>query len=75
MPCSYATRLSAFEKLLLIKIFRPEKIADAISMYLEIELGKDFASNPVSSIENLFQASDNGTPIIFVLSQGVDPSF
>lgn len=74
IPCDYDKRLTAFEKLLLVKIFRPEKIADAISMYLETELGKDFSSNPVSSIESLFQASDSGTPIIFVLSQGVDPS-
>lgn len=75
MPCNYGERLSEFEKLLLIKIFKPEKIAESLTIYLERELGPEFASNPVSSIENLFHASDNGTPIIFVLSQGVDPTF
>ena len=75
MPCNYGKRLNAFEKLLLIKLFRPEKVAESISTYLEQEIGPEFASNPVSSIENLFMASDCGTPIIFVLSQGVDPTF
>lgn len=75
MPCNFGMRLSAFEKLLLIKIFKPEKIAESMTMYLEEELGPDFSTSPVSSIENLFRASDCGTPIIFVLSQGVDPTF
>ena len=75
LPCNFGMRLSAFEKLLLIKIFKPEKIAESITMYLEEELGPDFSTSPVSSIENLFKASDCGTPIIFVLSQGVDPTF
>lgn len=75
MPCNYGLRLTPFEKLLLIKVFKPEKIAESMTMYLEQELGPEFATSPVSSIENLFKASDCGTPIIFVLSQGVDPTF
>jgi dynein heavy chain, axonemal len=75
MPCNFGARLTPFEKLLLIKIFKPEKIAESLSTYLDIEIGKEFASSPVSSIENLFSASDCSTPIIFVLSQGVDPTF
>ena len=75
MPCNFGERLSSFEKLLLIKIFKPEKIAESLTMYLESDLGPDYAVSPVSSIENLFAASDNTTPIIFVLSQGVDPTW
>jgi hypothetical protein len=54
IPCNYGNRLNSFEKLLLIKIFRPEKIAESLSIYLERELGTEFATSPVSSIENLF---------------------
>jgi len=35
MPCNFGMRLSAFEKLLLIKIFKPEKIAESMTIYLE----------------------------------------
>lgn len=75
MPVSFGERLTNFEKLLLIKIFKPEKIAESLTMYLEQEIGPEFAISPVSSIENLFLASDSTTPIIFVLSQGVDPTW
>ena len=35
MPSGFGERLSNFEKLLLIKIFKPEKIAESLTMYLE----------------------------------------
>ena len=35
MPCNFGQSLGAFEKLLLIKIFKPEKIAESMTMYLE----------------------------------------
>ena len=41
--------------------------------YLEIELGQEYSISPISSMENLFSASTPNNPIIFVLSQGVDP--
>lgn len=54
MPCNFGERLSSFEKLLLIKIFKPEKIAESLTMYLADDLGPEYAVSPVSSIENLF---------------------
>ena len=42
--------------------------------YLEEDLGPEYAISPISSMENLFRASMANSPIIFVLSQGVDPS-
>jgi dynein heavy chain, axonemal len=38
-------------------------------------LGLYFETGPVTSMEDLFQKADSVTPIIFVLSQGVDSSF
>ena len=59
--------LSNFEKLLVIKIFKPEKILPAVQKYLELEIGKIFAHSPLASLESVFKASDVSTPIIFVL--------
>ena len=46
----------------------------AFSKYVEKEMGRIYAENPVATMEALFDDSDNRTPIIFVLSQGADPT-
>lgn len=68
MPCNLSTSLDAFEKLLLVKLLRPDKIIFGIQKYLEIELGHLYSISPVSSMENLFHAASKSAPIIFVLS-------
>ena len=57
-----------FEKLLILKIFKPEKIMFACSKYVEVELGRLYAESPIATMDSLFADSDKKTPIIFVLS-------
>ena len=73
MPADLENKLSNFEKILLIRCLKPEKVLFAVQKYLELELGPEYAISPVSSMETLFRASLANNPIIFVLSQGVDP--
>jgi dynein heavy chain len=47
---------------------------NAVQRYIGLTLGLYFETGPVTSMENLFQRADEITPIIFVLSQGVDSS-
>ena len=75
MPCGLSRTLTPFERLLVVKIFKPEKVMFGIERYLEEELGNDYAHSPISSMPHLFGAADSATPIIFVLSQGVDPTW
>ena len=73
MPCGLSEKLSHFNKMLLVRCLKPEKVLFAAQKYLELELGPEYAISPVSSMETLFRASLANNPIIFVLSQGVDP--
>ena len=75
MPCGLSRTLTPFDRLLVIKIFKPEKIMFGVERYLEEELGSEYAHSPISSMPSLFSAADSATPIIFVLSQGVDPTW
>ena len=68
MPSGYSTKLSPFEKLLLLKVSKPEKIMFACARYVEQELGRSYAESPVATMDALFADSDKKTPIIFVLS-------
>lgn len=47
----------------------------AFSKYVESELGALYAESPVATMDALFSDSDKKTPIIFVLSQGADPTW
>lgn len=60
--------------MLILKIFKPEKLLFAFQRYVDSQLGKKYAESPISTMDALFGSSDNKTPIIFVLSQGADPT-
>ena len=68
LPEPYDTQFTQFEKLLIMKILRPEKIMHGIAYYIENQLGKKYLELPSVSIGALHQDSKNTTPIIFILS-------
>ena len=60
--------------MLLLKLFRPETLLQAFTNYVRIELGQYFAESPSATMQSLFEDSDKLTPVVFVLSQGADPT-
>lgn len=68
------TNLELFERLLVVKIFRPEKLLFGFSNYVEAELGKFYLEIPRIDMQEIYSESDVKTPIIFVLSSGADPT-
>mmetsp|Transcript_30960 Transcript_30960/g.47379 ORF Transcript_30960/g.47379 Transcript_30960/m.47379 type:complete len:82 (+) Transcript_30960:5955-6200(+) len=68
LPLSYSESLLVFEKLLLIKLLKPQLFVEAFHQYIEVAMGPFFSVSPLTSVDNLFQASDPHTPIIFILS-------
>ncbi|KAL4487471.1 hypothetical protein ABPG72_006991 [Tetrahymena utriculariae] len=74
LPEEWHTKLDEFEKIVVLKIFRPEKIMFAISNYVQYYLGKFYVEQPSVTMERIHADSDISTPIVFVLSQGADPT-
>ena len=68
MPANFSNKLDNFEKILLIRCLKPERVLFSVQKYLELELGAEYSISPVSSMETLFRASSANNPIIFVLS-------
>lgn len=68
IPCNLSDKLNLFEKLLILKVFKPEKLLFAFQKYVELELGKLYAESPIATMDDLFKYSGKTTPIIFVLS-------
>jgi len=72
-PEPYERTMNSFEKMILIKIIRPDKIVPFIQQFVIDNLGQKFVEIPAFDLEAVFNESSKTTPLIFVLTPGVDP--
>ena len=61
-------------KLLLIKIFKPDRLLYFVREFVKNDLGELFIDTTPSRLEEVYEESDWKTPIIFILSKGADPT-
>ena len=73
-PEPWKTELDEFEQLLIVYLYRPEKLMFSMSNFIKQSLGSFYLESPEVGMSKLFNDSDCRTPIIFVLSQGADPT-
>ena len=69
----YVQSMSAFQKLLVLRTLRLDKLVPGISQFVAGELGQRYIEPPPFDLEGTFQDSSSTTPLIFILSPGVDP--
>lgn len=74
LPGSWDMKLTHFQKLLVLKGLRFEKLNFAFSQFVMVKMGRGFVENTQTSLEDVYKDTDQYTPIIFVLSQGADPT-
>ncbi|XP_019373751.1 PREDICTED: dynein heavy chain 6, axonemal [Gavialis gangeticus] len=67
------TRLSMFQKLIIVKCFMEEKVVSALTEFVIENLGKQFIENPPVDLGTLYQDMSSSTPLVFILSTGSDP--
>nr|XP_012230662.1 PREDICTED: dynein heavy chain 1, axonemal-like [Linepithema humile] len=72
-PEPWATKLDDFEKLLVLKCLRPDKVINTMQIYLAKYLGRQFIEPQVANLSAIYMASSNTKPIVFILSPGTDP--
>lgn len=73
MPCGYHEKLYPFHKLLVLRVFRPEKILYAFQLYVKNQMGDFFVSSIDTSMANIYKDTATFTPLVYVLSTGADP--
>jgi dynein heavy chain, axonemal len=73
LPPVFEDRLSHFQKLMLIKAIRGDKLVQACKRFVAAELGAKYIESPPFDLEGAATDSQNSIPIIFVLSPGADP--
>ncbi|XP_077418136.1 dynein axonemal heavy chain 10-like isoform X1 [Vanacampus margaritifer] len=73
MPMKYDERLTDFQKLLLLRCFRVDRVYRAITDYVTVTMGERYVQPPVISFDVIFEQSTPFSPIVFILSPGSDP--
>eukprot|EP00960_Hanusia_phi_P050219 760078-Hanusia_phi.AAC.2 len=74
LPGKWEQELSQFQKLLVIRVLRDEKLVEAVTLFIYKNIGKHFVDVPAFDLAASFNDSSPLTPIIFVLSTGADPT-
>ncbi|CDI86634.1 hypothetical protein EPH_0074210 [Eimeria praecox] len=66
--------ISNFEKLLLLRYLRPDRMISALQQFVSGQLGHFFVEPPAIDLQEIEKEADRFTPLFIVLFPGVDPT-
>lgn len=72
LPSEWRT-LDSFQRLLIIRALRPDRLTMALSKFVEEKIGKKYVDDAPIDLSVSYQDAGPITPIFFILSAGVDP--
>ncbi|CAM9828576.1 unnamed protein product [Chrysoparadoxa australica] len=70
----WETKCSDLQRLCLLRALRPDRVLFSTSGFVSNNLGAQFADPPPFDLKAVYNSSNAKTPLIFVLSPGVDPT-
>ena len=73
-PGTYATTLNDFQRLMLLRCFRVDRIYLAVTKYVTNIMSEAYVTPPSISFESILDQSTPVSPIVFILSPGSDPT-
>ncbi|XP_013988847.1 dynein axonemal heavy chain 1 isoform X2 [Salmo salar] len=74
VPGEWNTQLDSFQKLLILRCLRADRMTHGLQDFVAAQLGQRFIEPQASDLSVVFKESSPSTPLIFVLSPGTDPA-
>ncbi|CAF0727175.1 unnamed protein product [Didymodactylos carnosus] len=74
LPGTIDSLINEFGKMLIIRCLRPDRVAICVFNFVTHNIGSKFVEPPILQLTSILEDSDKRSPLIFVLSPGVDPS-
>ncbi|KAJ1529234.1 hypothetical protein ONE63_006036 [Megalurothrips usitatus] len=74
LPEPWEGRLDGFQRLLLLRALRPDKLAEGLQDWLTRGLGARFVEPQATDLATMFADASPTIPLVFVLSTGTDPA-
>ncbi|XP_029461663.1 dynein heavy chain 11, axonemal-like isoform X2 [Rhinatrema bivittatum] len=72
LPQEWKTK-SSLQKLIIMRALRPDRMTYAMRNFVEEKLGKKYVERQKTELAKSFKESGPASPIVFILSPGVDP--
>lgn len=73
-PGDYQKMLSGFDRLIILRAMRPDRVTTALKAWIEDTMGKEYVFQKPFDMASTFAETSNQTPTFFVLFAGVDPT-
>lgn len=73
LPGNWESLFDNFDKLLLLKTLRLDRLLNGIQKFILLKIGEKFVEAPVLKLTEIFNTSNAITPLIFMVSSGSDP--
>ena len=74
LPDAWHARLDSFQRIIVLKCLRPDKVTNAMQDFVAENIGQRFIEPQTADLHQVFKDSSPSTPLIFVLSVGTDPA-
>eukprot|EP01138_Halocafeteria_seosinensis_P009362 gb/GECG01009567.1/.p1 GENE.gb/GECG01009567.1/~~gb/GECG01009567.1/.p1 ORF type:complete len:4452 (+),score=647.06 gb/GECG01009567.1/:1-13356(+) len=65
---------SMFERLLLLRAMRPDRLPSALKLFISKQLGDEYVNDEALDMGQVYSETSKTTPVFFVLFPGVDPT-
>ena len=73
LPSDFSSILKPMQRLCVMRCFRPDRVYNAVKLFVIELLGEKFVQPPVLDYTRIFSQSSPSAPMVFILSPGADP--
>ncbi|KAJ0403889.1 hypothetical protein ATCC90586_002605 [Pythium insidiosum] len=74
LPGDWDGKCNELQRMLLLRCIRPDRLSIQAARFTTSNLGAQFVDPPPFDLKAIYETSNYKTPLIFVLSPGVDPT-
>ena len=67
LPGEWSEKITEFQKSILLKVFRSEKLMFAFKNYVKMNMGTFYTEGKPVTMEDMYNDMDQFTPLIFIL--------